>query len=278
MWAKILLFFLVSALMLSLLLLNGRNRKDTLFEDDATLLIFAHQDDDLLWMQPFLDTAKCLLLSVSPPAPAHASVVAQHPESYRNRWQSLFPPTTTDQEWIDGFGFRDRCARDQEWNYDKIATAVDAWVAKSEFTRIVTHNNWGEYGHIHHRWLNKAVREAAVRHKKDVWILYTMVLFHDNSAVYLDLGDWGLASMRTKFSPDIFFKLRGIYQKTKFDANPSGIDTWTWFDGQDQYPHGERTYIKIVDQGIDYRQKDPSISKTVAAIEQLVPVREACTH
>lgn len=277
MWPKALLFFFVSALILSFLLID-RNRKDTLFENDSTLLIFAHQDDDLLWMQPFLDSAKSLLLAVSPPAPAHATVVAQHPESYRNRWQSLFPRTITDQEWIDGFGLRDRCERDQEWNYEKFAAAVDAWVAKPQFTSIVTHNNWGEYGHIHHRLLNKAVRDAAVRHKKDVWILNTMVLFHENSAVYLDLGDWGLSSLRTKFTPEIFFKLRGIYQKTKFDASPPGIDTWTWFDGEDQYPYGERTYIKIVDQGIDYSQKDLLISKTVAALERLVPVREACTH
>jgi len=276
-YAVLLVFVVVSAIVTGgLLAIRVYNM--TLFDDDATLIVFAHQDDDLLWMQPFLDSATTLLLAASPPAPAHAAVIAQHPKSYRDRWQSVFPGTSTDQEWIDSFALRDRCLRDQEWNYEKLAAAIDRWVSKPKVIRIVTHNNWGEYGHIHHRWVNRAVREAAVRHKKDVWMLNTLVLFYRNNAVYLDLGDWGLPSVRTTFSVDYFFKTREIYQKTKFDGQPAGLDTWTWFDGADQYPYGERTFVKIVDHGRDYSLDDPLIRKTVSALQTLVPVKEACTQ
>lgn len=219
-----------------------------------------------------------LLLAGSPLAPAQGAVVAQHSPSYQNRWRGLFADKATDQEWLDDFGLRDRCEREQDWNYERIRAAVEPWVAKSEFTRIVTHNNWGEYGHIHHRWVNQAVREAAVRYGKDVWVLNTLVLFHGDDAVYLDLGAWHLPALRTRFSSDAFFETRSIYQRTEFKATPAGVDTWTWFDGDDQYPHGERTFVKIVDQGRDHTQSDPLIHKTVSALERLVPVREACTQ
>ncbi|MTW19805.1 hypothetical protein [Allochromatium palmeri] len=248
------------------------------FDDGATLLVFAHQDDDLLWMQPFQDSAAALLLAAAPPAPAHAAVVAQHPQSYRERWHSLFSGTTTDQEWFDIFGLCDRCERDKDWNYERILSAVDSWVSRPDFSRIVTHNNWGEYGHIHHRWVNRAVRELAARYGKDVWVLNTVVLFHADEAVYLDLGDWNLPAFRTRFSPNVFFDIRGIYQRTEFDARPAGLNTWTWFDGEDQYPHGERNFVKIVERGIDQTQSNPLVQKTVAALEQTVPIREACIH
>ncbi|EGV28274.1 hypothetical protein ThidrDRAFT_3903 [Thiorhodococcus drewsii AZ1] len=251
---------------------------DERFDDGATLLVFAHQDDDLLWMQPFQDSAATLLLAAAPPAPAHACVVAQHSKSYQDRWRSLFAGTATDQEWLDSFGLLDRCEREKDWNYERILSAVEPWVAKPEFARIVTHNNWGEYGHVHHRWVNRAVREAAARHGKDVWALNTVVIFHEDEAVYLDLGDWHLPAFRTRFSSDAFYAIRGIYQRTEFDANPAGLDTWSWFDGEDQYPHGERTFVKIVDRGVDQTQSNALVQKAVSALERVVPVREACTY
>lgn len=244
--------------------------------DEATLMIFAHQDDDLLWMQPLMEHSATLLLAVSPPAPAHRRVVARHPAWYQARWSSVFAATGTDQEWIDTFGLRDRCERDQEWNPTRIAEAIESWVADPRFRRILTHNNWGEYGHIHHRWLNQAVRDAAVRHGKDVWVLNTFVVFHLDEAAYLDLGDWGLNAIVTPFDHARFDALRAIYQSVEFEGTPSGLNTWTWSDGVDQYPVGSRTFVRIVEQGVDLTREDPRIRHLVGAVMGLVPVTGAC--
>lgn len=117
-----------------------------------------------------------------------------------------------------------------------------------------------------------------MHHQKDVWALNTLVLFHEDAAVYLDLGGWHLPAVRARFSAADFFRIRRIYQRTRFDAKPAGLDTWTWFDGEDQYPQGERAFVKIVERGRDHTLTDPLINKTVSALERLVPVREACAQ
>ena len=43
--------------------------------------------------------------------------------------------------------------------------------------RVITHNNWGEYGHTQHRMVNIAVRELAVEAGLDVWALGTRIPF-----------------------------------------------------------------------------------------------------
>lgn len=248
------------------------------FSAPGTLVVFAHQDDDLLWMQPFLASAETLLLAASPPAPAHAEVISRHPRAYRKRWQNAFPATQSDQAWLTDYALKDRCQRDQEWTYARISAAIEPWIATPEIRRIVTHNPWGEYGHIHHRLVHRAVREAAVRHGKDVWMLNTVVLFHGKGAVYLDLGDWGLTSARTEFDARFFHAMRAIYQAVSFAGDPPDIDTWTWLDGPLQFPHGQRTFVKIVDKGTDQSSERKLIADQIAALTHLVPLKQACSQ
>lgn len=243
---------------------------------DSPLLVFAHQDDEVLWMEPFLTPATALLLAASPPAPAHRRVVRELPCGYATRWHSSFPFVATDQEWLDSFALRDRCERDRDWNFEKIAPPISDWIAKPEVKSVVTHNSWGEYGHIHHRWVSKAVREAAACHGKDVWVLNNIVLFHGDGAIYLDLGDWGLPYCRKTFDYSMIERCRRIYQKASFDAEPRGFRAWTWFDGVHQYPCGIRTFVKIVDGGKDYIRYNPDIRAKVEAISSMIPFREAC--
>jgi hypothetical protein len=246
------------------------------FTAPGTLIVFAHQDDDLLWMQPFLDSAEILLLAASPSAPAYDRILSRHPEEYQARWHAAFPPAGSDQAWLSDYGLKDRCLRDQEWTYAHIQAAIDPWVAKPEIRRVVTHNPWGEYGHIHHRLLHQAVRDSAVRYGKDVWMLNSVVLIHGDGAVYLDLGDWGLPAARTTFDTSYFHKIRAIYQEVYFAGDPPGIDTWSWHDGPMQFPHGERTYIKAVAAGVDLIRERPLVARQAAVLSEFVPLRGAC--
>ena len=56
---------------------------------------------------------------------------------------------------------------------------LEQYIASPDVSRIITHNNWGEYGHRHHLGVNKAVRELAVKYRKDVWMLGTDEEFVD---------------------------------------------------------------------------------------------------
>src|SRR6185295_14086550 len=58
------------------------------FGDGQTLVVFAHQDDDLLWMFPFWPVTTRFLLSAYPAAPVFEDLVARFPPqfTYRQRW------------------------------------------------------------------------------------------------------------------------------------------------------------------------------------------------
>ena len=102
--------------------------------------------------------------------------------------------------------------------------------------RVITHNNWGEYGHQHHRGLNLAVRELAVKYRRDVWMLGC-----DNGEfvdVYVPNGiTWAYGSFDT---PDLYTGIRTIYENN---------GRWTWYT--DRIPSGDHKFIKIVDGGSD---------------------------
>jgi hypothetical protein len=54
---------------------------------------------------------------------------------------------------------------------NKIKAKLEQYIASPDINRIITHDNWGEYGHQQHKALNVAVRELAVKYRKDVWML-----------------------------------------------------------------------------------------------------------
>ena len=54
---------------------------------------------------------------------------------------------------------------------NRIKSKLEQYIASPDVSRIITHNNWGEYGHQHHKAVNVAVRELAVKYRKDVWML-----------------------------------------------------------------------------------------------------------
>jgi hypothetical protein len=229
------------------------------FSDGRTIIVFAHQDDDLLWMLPFWFYSKKLLLTAYPAAPQHKQVVSQHPEEYRKGWANPFGDV--DEATFVGT-YLDPCKRKSLINVKTIKAKLAPHVADPAVARVVTHNNWGEYGHVQHRYVNQAVRELAVAHGKDVWAL-SVRAEPARSKGYLDTGDMGLPSIHATFDRGAFLALRAVYQKIFITYKGAPLDLWTWHDGDDEYPTGERLFVKIVDKGND-------LSKSNTAVQQLV--------
>jgi hypothetical protein len=57
-------------------------------------MVFAHQDDDLLWMFPFWDAADKFILAAMPSTDFHDEVVRQHSSKYQMNWVPAFGKLT----------------------------------------------------------------------------------------------------------------------------------------------------------------------------------------
>ena len=139
------------------------------FADGQTLLVFAHQDDDLLWMLPFWPAADRFLLAAYPAAPVFDQLVRSFPArlGYRQRWTSIWHPVDNDT-WAEVY--TDRCKRAQLVSLASVKAQLRPFLV-APIKRVVTHNNWGEYGHAQHRLVNMAVRQLAGEAGLDVWAL-----------------------------------------------------------------------------------------------------------
>lgn len=244
---------------------------NTSFDDGRTTVIVAHNDDEVLWFQPFLTHARTVVQAFGGTAPAQRD--AQR-NAYGASWTTAklrhaYPDYPTNEAWITDFGERDRCERDRVFSYDAIKARVEPYVADPGVVRIITHNHWGEYGHAHHRTVSAVVRELAVKHKKNVWIpsfVRTNRATDDpNGTLYRDKGDlFGLRLVSVSFSFPEMDHARRAFQAQAFKP---GVDTWTWHDGRLDYPHGTRQFVKIVDAKLgDLTGTDPA---RLAAIQSI---------
>jgi hypothetical protein len=221
----------------------------------GTILMFAHQDDDAIWMWPWWPKAEKFYLSMMPSTPSYNRLVKDiqdclntkgYKVNYADNWVSVWPEMTDDEyrNWPSNTNVLDShvlCS----WNDNdteitrkeiiKVIDKIEPIISNSAVKRIVTHNNWGEYGHQHHRVLNKAVRYLAIKYKKDVWVLGC-----DNSNFKeIKIPPKIEYTLGTFDKQDIFGAIRDIY-KSYF--------AWTWYDS---FPTGKHPFIKIVEGGID---------------------------
>ena len=242
------------------------------FNDKGTVIVFAHQDDDLLWMYPFWGPGTPLIrgayLSAYPISPDLQQVVSALPAAYVAVWASLFG--ATDAETFHSV-YLVPCKREKIVTIDAVKALLRPRLADPAVTRIVTHNNWGEYGHAQHRLVNRAVRELAVELKKDVWT----PAWTADRGTYVDQGTFGgLPSIFGSFDAPSFKQLRGVYEAHS-DCLPNGQcyrSTWTWSTGENDFPQGKQRYLKIVDHG-----KDLTIGNAgIEAVSKRLPVINAC--
>lgn len=228
---------------------------------DGTILVYSHLDDDLIWMLPFWRITEKFIGGAMPATPRYSTIIHQQQVfldvngyniDYEPNWITPWDPVTdleyTEYYWGKNPSFsylvadhiESRLYSDTEPmsvnEINKVKAKLEQYFASPGMKRVVTHNVWGEYGHTHHRAVNRASRELAVKYRKDLWMLAcNNGEFHD---VNVPLGiPYTIADFN---DADLYLGIRTIYENN---------GRWTWYT--DRIPSGEHKFIKIVDAGTD---------------------------
>ena len=227
----------------------------------GTVLINSHMDDDLIWMLPFWQITEKFIEGAMPVSPSYRSIVSQQQAFLNNSGYNIqyqpnwFTPwdDVTDPEYT-GYYLSNNPAYSyllndhlevrlynnyielSRFEINKLKAKLEQYIASPDMERAITHNNWGEYGHRHHMGLNKAVRELAVKYRKDVWMLGC-----DNGAFRDVTVPNGITYTLGSFNDSaLYLGIRTIYENNS---------RWTWY--LDRVPWGDHKFIKVVDGGND---------------------------
>jgi hypothetical protein len=243
--------------------------------DGRTLVVFAHQDDDLLWMLPFWPVAGKFLLAAYPAAPMFEELVKSFPPrlKYHARWMAIWNSVDNDI-WAEVF--TDRCKRAPIITLATVKAHLRPFLAPP-MARVVTHNNWGEYGHAQHRLVNVAVRQLAVEAGLDVWSLGTrMPPEARQQSQYVNVaGGLGLPTIEGFFDPNLFREIRAAYLARVPEASTPELTAkfrswwptlWTWSDQPEAFPMGWRPFVKLVEKGVDLTVGNATISQLEADV------------
>lgn len=222
--------------------------------------IHAHFDDEILWSLPAVYRARDAVQCVLPFHSQYRVVLEAMPDWFRLRFRSA-GGRTTDADSIAIFG--DKNTRLNYLQREQLRTRVYKWVYETQAQNIVTHNPWGEYGHVHHRILSEEVKAACIAYGKSCWF----------SAVYVpekpgpipggdDGADYGEADLPNaeyvlgRIVAADLEALRDVFTST--DADYTGIlpNTWTWYEAHPATNDGGAGYVdwkyyRAVNAGVD---------------------------
>jgi len=249
----------------------------------GTILIYSHLDDDLIWMLPFWSITEKFIGGAMPTAPRYNTIIHQQQAfldnngydiDYESNWFTPWDPITdreyTEYYWAndpsysylssDHIEYRSHLNRVQmpAKEINKVKAKLEQFFADPGMKRVITHNNWGEYGHAHHQAINQAARELAVKYRKDVWMLgCDNGVFKDinvPSGIKYTMGDFN--------DQDLYLGIRKIYENN---------GRWTWYTDPDHLPSGEHKFIEIVEGGVDKSNILTGVSVTTSGPYQDEP-------
>ena len=250
---------------------------------NGTILIYTHNDDDLIWLLPFWSISEKFIGGAMPRTPSFETIISQQQDfmdnngyniEYESNWIAPWG-SITQQEYDQYYWHLNSAYQYLENEYlktswwdedplayreqiDRIKAKLEPYIADPGVSRIITHDNWGEYGHQQHIAVNRAVRELAVKYRKDVWMLGCTVNVGDFTDVYVPDGvTYTLASFD---QPDLYTGIRDIYINN---------GCWTWYG--DVVPSGDHKFIKIVDGGVDKSDLLTGETTTISGHIQLKP-------
>ncbi len=229
----------------------------------GTILVYSHLDDDLIWMLPFWKITEKFIGGAMPTAPRYNTIIHQqqiyldnhgydidYEENWITPWDPISDSEYTEYYWANNPSYSYLVANHIEYRshldrvqmptreINKVKAKLEQYFADPDMERVVTHNNWGEYGHAHHQAINKAARELAVKYRKDLWMLGC------DNGVFRDINVPSGIPYTIAYFDDIslYLGIRDIYER---------YGRWTWNTDADRIPSGGHKFIKIVDAGID---------------------------
>jgi hypothetical protein len=184
------------------------------------------------------------------------------------RWTPIWGTVDND---IWAVVFTDFCKRAPIVNLATIKAHLRPYLAPP-IKRVITHNNWGEYGHAQHRVVNIAVRELAVEIGFDVWAPGIRVEANaDGQSREVHVAtELGLPTIEGYFDPKIFRSVREAYQAHQPIASTPELTAtfqnwastlWTGSDRPEDDCIGWRPFIKLVDRGVDLTAENPSVQR-----------------
>lgn len=225
----------------------------------GTIMVFAHQDDDFIWMLPFWSKCEKFICGGMPPTPVYETAIQNQQAflnsngyniEYESNW--VHPWDNIAHEAYMRYYLND----DPSYNYiandhltafwdnnnalltrkevNKIKSKIEPHIASAGTSRIIAHNIWGEYGAQHHRAISQAVRELAVKYRKDVWMLGC------NNGNFVDIT----------VPPGLTYTL-GNFDNVLYSGLKSNYQTYGVWTGGAANPSGDHKFIKIVDAGVD---------------------------
>ena len=249
----------------------------------GTILIYTHSDDDLIWMLPFWSISDKFIGGAMPRTPTFETIISQqqnflnsngynidYASNWITPWGNITQQEYAEYYWNNNPAFQylaNEYLLSTWWDGDeqinrseinRIKSKLEQYIADPGVTRIITHDNWGEDLHLHHKTLNKAVRELAVKYRKDVWMLGCTI----SSGDFIDVDvPNGITYTLANFNkPALFTGIRSIY------ANNG---CWTWLS--DKVPSGNHKFIKIIDAGVDKSVLLTGETVTTSGPSQLEP-------
>lgn len=205
----------------------------------SVVVLAAHHDDELLWFEPWLEHASEVVI-LMPTTKAYDAPRSLEEREYGTKVRSLWG-RTTDEDYLTYW--LDKDLRPQSLNYRSVKQLLRGHFQKPSNTTFVTHNPWGEYGHVNHRLMYAAARDLALEYKKTLLVdtihysgTYTFPETRTSQSFPYNLAR--VSAIRTAFQTSI---LRGTRS-----------DLWTWGDAEEDIPgfHQSVPYSQVIVDGV----------------------------
>ena len=166
---KLTLVFLTSIIFITYANAQGIYVDFNTIPQTGTVLVYSHQDDDLIWMLPWWNITDKFIEGAMPPTPMFYNTIHDQQSyldnngyniDYESNWITPWAPIT-DLEYIEyywnnapGYEYlaldhlEERLADDEtplsRTELNKMKAKLEQFIASPDVSRIITHDNWGE--------------------------------------------------------------------------------------------------------------------------------------
>lgn len=153
--------------------------------DDCTnLMIVAHPDDETIWGGAHLMEGKWFVVCMT------NEYFALRKKEYKSVLNSLGVKGII-LDYPDLYKGLDGKYRIDQWKYniqDALAADIKTIINYKNWDQIVTHNPAGEYGHIHHKYVNTAVKNSYATNTKNFQKLWYFGAFYKKEMIPTELS------------------------------------------------------------------------------------------